>query len=877
MLRYLSFTLAAVSLVACSHKPACSNCLNASSSGGNQGGSVAGSSGSSGGALGSSTGSVLGASSGGSTTGSSTGTTGGTSTGTISTRPCGDGVVDPSNGEECDGGPDCNGLCQWLPCLRPNPCATATRDPAGVCVPQSLDDGTPCDDGNACTTNDICTSGVCSGTPAASVAANRGELTTFGASPDSDDWLNGAALFLSDERLVFLDTASFTTSTLSLVAVSDSGLTRLATASSALGFHDNIDWVYLPTTRLIQLSATRFAVVAGSSDWTVHGIEVFDTTGDTLSSEGITDMPSDGPDAFGVAARADALWICGAGELQSWGHTGGTALTLLSRGGVSTCNALAVSSDGNTLFVAGSGLSALDVSTNPIASSADNVTVPEICPAGTLTPGCHFFAQTLLYDVQANADYVAVLTGDNVGDPLGVQVLSAHDGSVLQQVTNAAGGATAGEAIGMALSDHRVFVEWYAFAPHWTTLSVAVHPLDTGSTEPLASFKVRDNCCGGEPWTLLSFAARGARAALQPYKRVVSFAGETLAALTGNEHGSLKGLAQTGNAMLTSVGPYASHVIDITDADHPSIVSGGMSLPAADTDLQFLTAPSLGLAPTLANTPTGIFFSLTQNNTEQLFTLYDVTQPPASMRLGNFWIDGELDGKTLLAAGGGLLFQARAVNDADIRLRRYQPNGGIGLDRQQLLPDIDTVISGTPVAAFTEHVEAAFGVADTGDAAVFLDLRGGTTGGVYAPVVTWLAVTAQSASIVASQRIDSVPLGSNQILVHGDDAIVGNDEGIVRLHLDGTTLTQQASFASPSIQVLFERLLFLDGENVAYAQHAWPTPTEDQWTVEVLKASDLSSIASYPTSRAAQTLTVVGNEWVIGMDSAVSVVDPVCP
>src|SRR6185295_9141503 len=258
------------------------------------------------------------------------------------------------------------------------------------------------------------------------------------------------------------------------------------------------------------------------------------------------------------------------------------------RAGVSSCNGLAISPDGATLFVAARGVVAMDVSSNPIPGHPDNARRPAICPQGPSAPSCVLWPELRINQVQVNQDYLAITTTDNVGDLGDVRIASTRDASTVRVIDRAA--IPYAGPLGIALAGHRLFVEWWRWDPTvmWPTLEVAVHPLDAATTEPLARMPIRQACCGRESFTLLSFAAREDLAVLQPWRRVVRFDEQDhqLTPVTGIEHGSLDAIASTELGTVSTLGPYASHRVDISDIDHPKIVAGGMSLSTTSADLQ---------------------------------------------------------------------------------------------------------------------------------------------------------------------------------------------------------------------------------------------------------------------------------------------------
>src|SRR5262245_51028733 len=81
---------------------------------------------------------------------------------------CGDGIVQPSLGEQCDqtGNPCCVN-CRFAPegqtCGGETACTREACTAGGACVNFAKDDGTACDDGDACTHTDGCAAGECIG------------------------------------------------------------------------------------------------------------------------------------------------------------------------------------------------------------------------------------------------------------------------------------------------------------------------------------------------------------------------------------------------------------------------------------------------------------------------------------------------------------------------------------------------------------------------------------------------------------------------------------------------------------------------------------------------------------------------------------------
>lgn len=785
------------------------------------------------------------------------------------------------------------------PCVSPGPCLIAERNWNGSCVPRALDDGTPCEDGDACTDNDRCQGGVCIGSAIKQQPSLRGEVQAFGASPGMNRWNEGVAAFMSPGRLVFLESKSYTDSVISLVQVDGQGLTRLATATSQTGYFYDINWVYRPETHIVPLTPTDFVVVDGhDAFWgTPRNIEIFEIVNDTLVSHGFTRMPDDGPLVFGAAGRQDTLWVCGPGELDTYDFdTGSKQLKLAARlalGAGEGCNALALSPDARTLFMATKGARVIDVSGDPKPGDAANNQVPEICPAGTqprdpastVPETCAVLSAYTLSDVQVSADHLAALTTDNVGDMGSALVVSTHDSNVVKIMQQDALSDAAPIALGLA--ENRLFVEWWRpyTSSGWPSTNVAIHPLDTDSTKPLAELAVRDDCCGGEPWTLLSFVANGNLAVLQPWRRVVRFdeAIQELGFVTGTEHGSLKTLVPSTPTEVVAVGPYESHWIDISAPDSPRIVSGGMNLSPGSADFQLLT-PNLGVPPALANTPPGHLTRLTQKSPRERFSILDTSAAPRAIEIGSFWIAGEPSNatswRTQIAASRGQIFQIHEETASSFHIRRYEMNSGIGLDVQELSPDLDVVFEVPAATDLQARSQWAFGVNDSGTELLIVERRfpPGTADVVGA--ATWLSVGTQDVSILAQGRLPQVTIAQNVVLA-GDQALVVDYNFAGRLHRMGSSVVEEAYHpmvaGANSSNPLIERILAFDGSRAALSVHHWTQALKSQYSVEILDGADLSVLASYDTSEEVQSMLVVGTNLVFGMNSAVSVAAPYCP
>src|SRR6185503_4534030 len=265
----------------------------------------------------------------------------------------------------------------------------------------------------------------------------------------------------------------------------------------------------------------------------------------------------------------------------------------------------------------------------------------------------------------------------------------------------------------------RLFVEWWRFSPDlWPTATLAVHPVDAPTLPPAAQLVFRDRCCDRDSFTPLTFAARGDLVALQPWRQVARFDAPAarLGFVTGVEHGSLDGLVPLGPDRVGTIGPFATHVVDVTRADAPAILDGGLTLSPGDPYLQ-LVRDRPGAPFRLVHSSSVLTLrELRQRSAHELFSLYD---GPGGTSLGRFWIAGERD-KHLLAVGGGAIFQVTPTGYADFRVRRYHAARGIGLDRQELTPDLDVTVHAPTIPDATGGFTSAVGVSASGEELVLV-------------------------------------------------------------------------------------------------------------------------------------------------------------
>jgi hypothetical protein len=146
-------------------------------------------------------------------------------------------------------------------------------------------------------------------------------------------------------------------------------------------------------------------------------------------------------------------------------------------------------------------------------------------------------------------------------------------------------------------------------------------------------------------------------------------------------------------------------------------------------------------------------------------------------------------------------------------------------------------------------------------------------------VASWLALQDDGVSVLAQGELNE-KLYAHHIVLAGDEALVSDYKGAARLRRTGSTVVDEAfhpMLESPDGRnPIIAHILAFDGRRAALSVHRWTPGAESQYSVEVLDASDLSTLASYDMSEEVQSVLVVGTE-LFGMNSAVAVATPYCP
>jgi hypothetical protein len=754
------------------------------------------------------------------------------------------------------------------------------RNASGACEYSPAHEGVLCDDGDACTHGDVCDAGVCAGTHAPSSADILGVASSFGAEP-TDDWLEGLATFVSDDRIVFLESNSMSHAKLTLVSVTEQGLVPLSQTTSDVAYAYTINsviyWSYEPTTFVLPMTQTRFAVVG--SNLSNRGIEVFDIVGDAMVSRGFTVLPEryapsgqeDGLTLHGAAARGDALFLCGdasqSRRLRAYtyddanGQFTKVADIATPSGG---CRELALSPDGTRLFLAANGGYRVYDVTDPTVFAVP--TMPELHVV--LVP------DHALEDIDVSATHVALLTARPAGEIVDVKVLD-RSGTMLGAIPAPRPGAV---PFGMALDGSSLFVEWGSDFTTKLRYSTSVHALESMAWDARATFSTREGCCGSIDTSVFP-AARAGRVVVQPWRHVLGFDGanSALSPITGSRHGSLRTVLPLSSTEVFAFGAATTHRVDVSDPAAPFLANGETVLPTETS--AFLLARFAEDAPIrLVSPQPRSFFGVEQKEARERFAILDLTVRPPVVS-GSGFVEGER-GDSAFGFGAGMLVQVTPVGTSGYTLRRFASENLLGGQDVTWLPDVEAFVPLVVAPTFPRFSSAGVGVSADGASVLVFEVRATTgTPAQFARAATWFTSTPDGFAKLAEADFDNTLPHATDIAVVGDVAVVLGSDRIAVLRREGAEIVALVTHAETSDSI-YQRILRFDGEQIVISRHTWYTDEhgvrEHRWMADVLRVSDLMPVAQYRMPDEARTLEVVGEHLVFGTNTAVVVAAPAC-
>ena len=763
-----------------------------------------------------------------------------------------DGSVPDGGAPACDDGDPC------------------TSDVAvdGACVHTVAPDGTPCNDGLRCTGDDRCTAGVCRGSELTPHVQARGHFIGFGAAPNEDGHpLNGLGEFVSDERMLFLDSIGPTSSALSLVQITPTGLTRLDTKEIDVSFGwdvDSADHSQRTTSFVVPLGDGRAAVIASQ-----QRIEIFDTTSGKIVSVGRLALDGASETIVAAVGRGGRFYTCERHAVDAWEVGAGGAVLELGRfalpntsGLPNACSSLALTPDGLELLVA----------------SREGIDRADVTDPSAMTLKTRFAPDENLWRVAADGDFVVAqrpLCSGNIPRAILVYRRSALEAdplaSPLMRIDSTPRGTLPAKwPLGFAFLDGALAVEWKlqdANGFHYVT-EVQALPGGAARTASFTHRSTRDDRTRTRPFLL---ARRGQYLAVPPWRTVLRHAPalDSFTALGQAAASGFESLVPGAADHVVALSGLGVHDVDLRDPDAPSVSGqplprdvtfyrwhpGGTHPLAAPLGLSESEAPKIGaLSLRQQLTPVGCF-------------------APASGTIAPSGFVNIADEVDLFNPGrvvdlGRALLHVNAVDGyTSVRLRWYDAPSAC--DGRTLAPTVDGLVPVHP-----EHLWfAAGGDASGAPVVVVADVRGiepeSTT------VIRWHEREPATSKwrTAASLEVDGVLANAVHVEVHRDLALVHDRRRMLLVRRTGSTLSVVAEREvrdGDELEDISEILRF--DEELVFA-----TTTKAPQGVVVLRTRDLQRVGRFTTHGLARSMAETNGKVVFGSANAVDVVDSICP
>jgi hypothetical protein len=729
------------------------------------------------------------------------------------------------------------GLCAssaFALCDDSNECTIDRLDENCACVHDMVSDGMPCDDGDICTENDQCVYSICIGSAYESAPAILGIASSLSDSPG----LGTRVAFPSENRVVFA-----TSNRLTLVGLDADQLKILDRRESAIlvkvGQISPQIWVLRPRYFLVPLGDNRLAVIGD-----LEGIDLYDLSGDAFASLGRYGF-SAADHVYGATGRGDCIWICAGTSIQRYTIDGagnlaqGQIFTLPTN---HSCQALTLSSDGNTLLAATwNGLDFVDV------SSSD----------GTMVLSGGALSGKFLLDVAANTQYVAVYEMKDQQSALGnVLVLPAGGDSPIATFLMESDGPT---PVGFTMVDAGLILQ-RAYTGTWAPLIGELYGIAPTGASLLQSWIFRTIPPGVAVDVPFYIVGSGAHVALEPFHQIVRIANSSeFVPVTGPEQGSFERVRAAGNNSVEAHGSMSMALVDIANPASPVLKEGGMVLPPSEQVLQLELSSSGNPAPTVltistsAGSPSGATMSLLWSRQDEL---------PTSA--GSIVSDGA-SGSWI--AAGNYLVQIVPEGFSDFRIRRFRASSISNIERQKLVPELEQVVSTSVPSEVDTRIATWLDMdAKTGRIAILEERR--TQGADASSLnftclnVFFLQPDGYRWSFAEPSSTDR-PIG---VAVAKDLTLFATTRRVVLFGATGEVLASLDTDAGKPFTA--ERLLSFDGKIVYLVADGY---------VKVLRATDFSEIGSYTTPEAVTSIATVGKYLVFGMPDALSIASPICP
>jgi hypothetical protein len=502
----------------------------------------------------------------------------------------------------------------------------------------------------------------------------------FGAEPAEGGRppLAGIAAFLGDDRAVFADQAEGAGLVLSVVDLAGASARVVDQALIDIGmdrFFGGSDWSDRFLTHVVPLAADRLAVVG-----TRQRIELFSVDGDQLVSRARLALDVRDDSIVDAAGRGDALWTCSGRFLRRF-KIEPEAITEITAGAVAipagTCRGLALSPDGATLWVVGTG---------GVAGFDPRTTPP------TLTR--HVLARQGFARVLDQGDWLALQVLLPYGDLGGIQVFrtadlpDSGDPAPVTRFDPIGRDDLWARPLGMAVVDGGLAVETMEVRGAVRSYRITRHPW-TAPAASDAAILLRESDEVGLHLSPLPLVGRGRHLIAQPWRRIVRFS-DAAGFVTGLHHGAFDTVWSAGPGTALALGPFSQHRVQLDPGGGaPTLVAGGQALAPTTARLRLvrrdagwqLVAAPIG-RPTITQEAGPALLSCLVPGDDGLAADGTLTVPGG-------------DAVSLLAVAADRLHQLTAIAPTRYRLRRYPLPARC--DGAVLAADLDRTLEISPV------------------------------------------------------------------------------------------------------------------------------------------------------------------------------------
>jgi hypothetical protein len=668
----------------------------------------------------------------------------------------------------------------------------------------------------------------------------------FGAEPAEGGRppMAGVAAFLDDDRAVFADQAEGSGLVLSVV---DVGGARARVVDQALldvamdRFFGGSDWSDRFLTHVVPLAPDRVAVVG-----TRQRVELF-AVGDRLTPLARVALDSRDDSLLDAVGRGDTLWVCSGRFLRRFKLTD-DAIAELPAAAVGlpagTCRSLALSPDGRTLWVAGTGgIASYDPTTTPATLTRHLLARQGF--ARVVDEGTWLTAQTLLpYGDLGGVQVFRVGDLPDRGDPAPV---ARFDPVTRDDLWS--------RPLGVGLVAGKLAVETLEVTGATRRYRLDLHPWTAGGPGPPSStLTLRQSDEVGLHASPLPLVGRGRHLIAQPWRRIVRVS-DSMDYVSGPHHGAFDAVWSTGAGAAVALGPFSLHPIGL-GAGAPALVGGGHDLPASTSRLRLvrrdggwqLVAATIG-RPNIVQEPGPAHVSCLVPAGDSLALAGTVTIPA-----------GDAGSSSLLAVAGDRLFQLSRPTASSYRLRRFRLPGRC--EGQALIADVDHPVDIGGGAG--TRIGWSLAVAPAGDALLAVETVAAPPPGPISLHLAWLA--GDDLAVVARGKLGATTADPSALAITGPDAalLVENGRHVHQLAIAGGAITATTTDVAGR-GLAIASVLAITGD-VAYVG-----TVSRPLGVLALRLTDLAALGHCATPTPPRSIAFAGPDVVVGMTTALAV------